>query len=531
MSYSTHTAGRQNTRPPFPIESFESAAEVLGRIRDKGVRIWSTNGQLHYKAPKGALTAEDVERLRTSKGQIVALLERASTEASVTTLPERRPAVTRSHLTYAQLAHWQVYRLAERPTVRQVASATRLRGNLNVELLRVSLAEVVRRQSALRTRIVTVDGIPHQEIDPPNPLDLPAIDLSALWETFREVETRRRLDQLILEPINPATGPLFGIRLLKLTDDEHALLIAMEHTISDGYSINLFVRELLTAYTQVVQGRAVSLPPVSIQLADYAEWQRSVTSSWLEKHGEYWNTHLASCPRVRFPEDREQVTTNQLGWGTVTFQIEPTLRDELREWARVRQTTLVMTVFTAYAALILRWCQVSDMVIQYVADSRVRPELENTIGFFASMLYLRVRLSDQDSFVDLLSHLTNEYCQAYEHADFSYLESRTPRPPFAANAILNWIPQGTPTAPRDLTGSNHQLTCSPIAFENPMLDIHERDSEPVLLLYDTDETILGRLHFPRDRFSPALMESLAAAFLRFLEALLRRPDARIPSVR
>lgn len=531
MSYSTHTANRQTNHPPFRLDSLESAAEVLSRVRNKGVRVWSSNGQLCYKAPKGALTAEDIERLKKTKEQIVALLDESSPPAYLTPIPTTHPtAVTRAHLSYAQLAHWQVYRLAERPTVRQIASATRLHGYLNLEALRSSLTEIVRRQSALRTRIVDVEGTPYQEIDPPGRVDLPLIDLQTLWESFREIEIRRQLDQLILEPINPAKGPLFAVRLLKLTQNEHALLVAMEHTISDGYSINLFVRELLKGYAQVVQGRAVSLPPVPVQLADYAEWQRSVTSDWLERHGEYWNTHLAGCPRVRFPEAPDPITANRLGWGTVAFQIEPALRAELREWARTRQTTLVMTVFTAYTALILRWCQVSDMVIQYVADSRVQPELEHTIGFFASMLYVRATLGEQDSFLDLLTRLTGEYCQAYEHADFSYLESRTPRPAFAANAIFNWIPQGTPTALRELTGSADQLVCSPIDFENPMLDIHERDSEPVLLLYDTDEAILGRLHYPRDRFSASQMQSLTKAFLGFLDALLRRPEARVPAL-
>lgn len=506
-------------------------AEILGSVRKKGVRLWSENGQLHYKAPKGMLTQEEIETLRVSRGQIVAFLERAAGAEAVEPRAEPRPRLDRAPLAFSQMTHWHFRQLQMRRSIRQVAFATRLCGRLNIDALRQSVAEIVRRHDALRTRIVVCDGIPAQEIAASGDCELEVDDLTTVSARFLEAEVKRLIEQLIMEPIDITAGPLFGIRLLKLRTVEHVLIVALEHIISDGFSLNILARELSAAYVQTLRGRSLSLPAIPMQFPDYAVWQRNGQKFRIEKHGAYWNERLAGCGRLRFPEDRMSPTETHLGWGTVPLRIGSGLKQDLREWCRLRRTTLVMSVFAAYVALVLRWCNAPEAIFQFQSHGRFSPKIENAIGFFASALYLRLELREDDNFVDLVNRATGEYCKAYEHADFCYMTAQVPRPEFTRNTTFNWLPQGSFQADfSELSGSEDALTCTPIRFAHPMVRDLEVDGEPCVLFLDADDGIVGDIYFPRDRFSVRTMERFARNFSMFVRVLLSRPEERVNDI-
>src|SRR5262249_34711866 len=155
--------------------------------------------------------------------------------------------------------------------------------------LQLSAVELVRRHEALRTRIVVCNGTPAQDIAEPDDFELPVSDLSPLPNPLREIKIQRAIEQLILEPIDVAVGPLFGIRLLRLSQDEHVVIVAMEHIFSDGSSVSVRGGDLFSAYTQPIQGGAFFFPAIPIQFADYAVWQRKALESWFDVHGTFWN--------------------------------------------------------------------------------------------------------------------------------------------------------------------------------------------------------------------------------------------------
>lgn len=511
--------------------SADRTADVLGSVCKKGVKLWSENGKLHYRAPKGALTQEEIECLRASRGRIVALLEgTADTQTIAEPRLEPRPQLACAPLAFSQLAHWNLYQLSRRRAIRQIASAMRLRGRLDVGALQKGLAEILCRHDALRTRIVVVDGVPVQQSSGPADCELRVDDLTTTSGSVREAEVIRIIEQHVLEPIDVGVGPLFGARLLRLRDNEHVLIMAMEHMISDAFSMGILLRDLFTAYVKAVKGHAFSLPAIPVQFADYAVWQRNAQRSWIQEHGKYWNERVAGCQRLRFPEDQNLQTASHEGWGVVPLKIGRELKAELREWCRLRRTTLVMSVFTAYVGLVLCWCDVSEAMVQYVTDGRISPKIENTIGFFASTLYLRIGLLEDDSFVDLMNRVTGEYCQAHEHADSSYMAAQVPRPEFTRNPLFNWVPDGSKIDLSALDASEDAITCSPIRFAHPMLKELALDHEPVTLLYDTDDEVVGDVHFSLNRFSVDTMERFGRNFLMFVGALLREPEGRVKDI-
>ena len=518
------------------ISSVDGVAEVLGSVRKKGVRLWTENGRVHYKAPRGALNDEEISRLRNSRAQLVALLEGHNGSDTDTGRITPRSHRECAPLAFSQLAHWHFNRLHERPAIRQIASATRLLGPLNLDALRRTIAEIVQRHDALRTRIVVTAGIPAQVIEEDVQHELVIDDLSGLETHSCAEEIRRAIDIMILEPINVAEGPLFGARLLRAGHSEHVLILVMEHIVSDAFSMNILLRELIDGYTQASQGREFSLPAIPVQFADYAVWQRELHGSRHCKRATYWDERLAGCERLKFPRDRSVSTRALKGWGTTPLRIGRELKNEMRSWCRLKRTTLVMSVFTAYVALVLRWCHGSEGIFLFQSDGRNNPLIEHTIGFFATVLYLRIELHAGDTFVGLMERIREEYCNAYSHADFSDMLARVPRPEFTRNTAFNWVPLGAKTdasEPRDL---QDVIAWVPVPFEHPMLknapapESADCDNEPSLLLYDCDEEIAGHLSFPRSRFSTAEIERFGCNFVEFIRALLRDPEADVSRV-
>ncbi len=511
-------------------ESMDGIAHFLGHVRKKRVRLWLENGELHYKAPKNALTREDIERFRASRGQIVAFLERSTGAETAEPKLGPRQQFDRVPLTFSQLTHWRSHRLHEQPSIRTLASATRLRGRLDIGLLHESLTETVRRHEALRTRIVVADGLPTQEITESSDCKLGVDDFTALSEDARDIEVRHLIDQLILEPVHLAVDPLFKVRLAKLRDDEHVLIVTMEHIISDAFSLNILLRDLFTIYMQALDGRALFLPAIPIQFADYAVWRRDAHTSWIERHGAYWDERLRGCQRLRFPESDSSSAANRMGCGTVPLKIGKNLKAELREWCLLGRTTLVMSVFTAYVGLVLRWCNEEEGVFPYQTDGRFSPKVENTIGYFASVLYLRIELRDSDSFVDLLNRVTKEYCKAYEHADFSYIGTQVHQAEFMRNAGFNWVSQEPKSDLSKWGRSEDAITACPVSFTHPVWERYEADIEPLMLLYDSGAEIVGGVHYPLNRFSKNTMERFGLNFLVFLKTLLKQPQTRVKDI-
>jgi hypothetical protein len=506
----------------------QPSLDILTGIRQKGVRLWIESGRLRYAAPKGVLTGDDLSKLRACRSELLMLLK-AECGARDPGLLACAPSGL-VPLTFSQLSRWQSLQAGDIPRVRSITSAMRLRGRLDLGALKASIGEIVTRHEALRSRIVVCDGVPMQASLAAADLDLQIEDLTELPANQRESQIERIAEKHVLTPVDLALDPLLSLRLLRLGSDEHVLIAAMEHIVSDGYSSNLFWRDLLTSYRQASQGCAFRLPTIAVQFAEYAIQQRAAESSWIETHLPYWRTRLAGYRRTAFPLEECEPAARRLGCAKIPLRISKELLAGLSAWARARGSTLVMSVFTAYAALVLRWCNATDCVIQYQTDGRDGPGLENTIGFFAAPLYLRIALRECDSFDDLLYRLMDEYCHAYENADHCYLAAQTPRPELARSPAFNWVPPGQQADMSCWSRSEGALDASHLPFGDPTLAKLELDNDPTVFLRATEDGVTGGLYFPRRRFAVETMERFARHFDLFMRALASRSSQRVMAV-
>jgi hypothetical protein len=506
-------------------QPLDPITDVLARIGRKGIKLWAANGELHYRAAKGALTENEIDTLRRHKEKIVSMLEGAENIALADPTVASPSGSDLAVLSFSQELHWRRYKLDSEPASRAVASATRLVGPIDFVLFRESMSKVVRRHPGLRTRIVIRDGVPMQKISESLEYKLELRELTALAPPSRETEVKRLIEHLILQPIRVTEGPLWEAHLLRLHSEEHVLLVVMEHIISDMRSLQILLRDILSTYMQLSRGGRLFLPAIPVQFAEYAEWQRKLCDSH-EVRSSYWTKRLSGCPRVRFPDDRALQRQTQLGWDHVSIKITSQRRESLLAWSRSGKTTISMAMFAAYAALLSRWCDVSDSVIHYTIDGRTTDKVRHTIGYFAKLLPIRVELYRTDSFVTLLRRVTEEYCRAYEQSDFYKLDAEIPEPDFVSNSHFNWImlDNGTPGSENAADGT---VRYSPIPFEPPISSTVEVDVEPFVMLFDVNREVSGGIYFQKDRFSFERMRRFVLNFNIFIEALLERPEASI----
>ena len=402
-------------------------------------------------------------------------------------------------LTLAQQHWWNMLDLARRRSRRSVFTAARVSGSLSIESLRRSFDALVRRHESLRTRIVTLDSVQHQVVDDPGNFDLEILTLSRVPLRTREAGAKSLVGMLLMEPIDVATGPLFAAKLLKLGETEHVLVVAMDHLISDAASVGILLRDLWAMYTKIVRELPFSLPSMPVQFADYAVWQQKAGRSSSAETAAYWNNRFAGAPRVKLFEPEVQAQVNNPKVLKFPLRLEEALSARLREFSCQERTTLAMTVLCVYTALIFRWCNKSDIVVSFQTTGRDLPEVQNTIGYFGTALFLRMVLHEEDSFLELLRRVIDEYGAAREHDDYGKTAAQIPQPEFVRNAAFNWFPREFHLHPWAFTAfaenTEGDIRVRPFTSDvSPLDDVGdavEWDLEPALLLADSNDGVAG----------------------------------------
>ena len=325
-------------------------------------------------------------------------------------------------LSFAQERLWFLDRLQPGSAVYNLPAALRLAGALDAAALERALGEVVRRHEALRTVFVDGGAGPVQVIVPFAGFILPVEDLSALGESEREAEVRRRATEWPARPFALAAGPLFRAGLLRLAEADHVLLLGMHHVVSDGWSMGVLFRELAALYGAFAEGRASPLPGLPLQYADYAVWQREqLGGPALERELAYWRERLAGAPALlELPTDHPRPAVQTYRGATETFGFSAALPERLRALSRREGATLYMVALAAFQVLLAKYSGSDDVVVGSPIAGRTRGEVEELIGFFVNTLVLRTDLSGDPSFHEVLRRVREATLGAWEHQEVPF---------------------------------------------------------------------------------------------------------------
>ncbi|GAB0057976.1 Linear gramicidin synthase subunit D [Candidatus Magnetaquicoccaceae bacterium FCR-1] len=516
-------------------------ATLISDLRALGVVLLVDGENLRVSAPRERLTPELRGEMAARKGEILAHLKAEAATSGITVLDRSGTATTiptgsrapgdEATLSFAQQRLWFLDQM-EKGFTWNIPAALRLTGPLDHAALTRALSALIARHETLRTTFgLAADGAtPVQRIAAPAPLDLPVVDLSDLAPEAREAEKRAWIARGEEHLFDLSQGPLIWVTLVKLDEKNHLLLLTLHHIIADGWSLGVLVGEVAALYARETgAAEAPPLPPLPIQYADFASWQRS----WLEE-GEldrqlaYWQKQLTGAPALlELPTDRPRPAVQGFNGAAERFSFSPVLTANLKKLSLDHRTTLFTTLLTGFAVLLARYSGQTDLVIGSPVANRNRAELEGLIGFFVNTLVLRLQWTEQPTFAALLEQARAVTLEAQSHQDVPFEQlverlkparTRSYSPLFQVMFIL----QNTPEQRLELPG----LTIEPLDQEQVPAKY-----DLLLALEEKGDLLKGEFEYNTDLFDAATIRRMIGHLETLLTAAcddVNQPCARLP---
>lgn len=354
---------------------------------------------------------------------------RSSTRAS-DVAPELRPIARGGPLlvSYMQEDQWFTQEARPNDASYNMAYAVRFRGPLLPAALARAVCALVERHEMLRTRFTAGETGVRQIIDAPRPVSLPIVDLRGLPGAAAASCSQRVAAAVTLRRFDLRAEWPFRLALLRLQDQEHVLVLVVHHIAGDGWSMSVLFRELGALYSAFSAGRPPALPPLTVQYADYAAWEREyLQGDRLERLLAYWTEQMSDAPGLRLPTDRASPVVDYRG-AAHRFALRKELVGALQRVAVRSRTSLFAVLLAALKTLLWRYSGDTQILVSSPNANRARADLQDVVGFFATWLVLRTDLAGASTFRDVLERVRKVIFRALAQPALPPLLLRTARP-------------------------------------------------------------------------------------------------------
>ncbi|MGI5310776.1 amino acid adenylation domain-containing protein, partial [Rheinheimera sp. WS51] len=429
-------------------------------------------------------------------------------------------------VSYAQQRILFVSHLESAPALYNMPYCYTLDGHLDIKLLQQAAQHIIERHHSLRTCFVETEQGEMQQLMSSDGFKFELTDLSQLSAETQHSAANDWLKQASQYHFNLQQDVLCRLSVAKLADDKHLLLVLMHHIASDGWSMGLWLKELIRGYRQLYQGVELTQTPLTIQYSDYARWQRQqLAEQEFERQLSYWQQQLAGAPqRHNLPLDKVRPAVQSLRGHFIGSSVSATVLEQLQHLSQRNSATLFMTLQTAFAALLGSWSNEQDVVMGTVVANRTQQQTEALIGFFVNTLVLRTDLSADPSFVELLQRNRTMHLAAQSHQDVPFelvVETLKPERSLAHSPLFQVL---------FVLQNNEQ-----VALELPELTItpYQRDSQSsvkfdlTLTAISDAEGLYFSWGYCTDLFSEQSIRTVAEAFMQLLEQIVAEPTQRL----
>ncbi|MFC9909616.1 amino acid adenylation domain-containing protein [Streptomyces sp. NPDC127197] len=436
-------------------------------------------------------------------------------------------------LSHVQQRMWFFDRLEGPSPTYNVPLVVRVGGVLEASVVESALVDVVERHQVLRTVFREVGGEPRQVV-------LPVADAGVVVKVVDAVsgDVEAVVRELAELPFDLDVDLLVRASLVRVSAEEHALVLVMHHTVCDGWSMGPLLRDLEVAYNARTAGGVPEWEPLPVQYADYTLWQRellgdesdpeSVVSSQLA----YWREALDGLPEeLDLPYDRPRPAAATYHGAEITFDIAPEVHAGLTEIARQSRATLFMVVQAAVAALLSRLGAGTDIPLGTSIAGRTDKALNDLVGCFINTLVLRTDVSGRPTFRELVQRVRDAGLSAYAHQDVPFeriveeinpTRVRSRHPLFQVGVELF---DGGLTLDLDgLTTEVEQRKMAVAKFDLSVV-LNERIAPE-----GTRQGITGTLEYATDLFDETTAAAFADRLVRFLGDLVADPDRDVTAV-
>lgn len=427
-------------------------------------------------------------------------------------------------LSFAQQRMYLLYNLEPESPAYNLYNAVRLVGELDVEALRHTFCEILRRHEVLRTRFELHDGQPRQRITTVLRDPVRMLDLEALPEPARSLELEALLTAEIERPFD-LDREVVRVTVVRIDRWDHRLLTVLHHIASDGWSTGVLSREVTVLYGAFSKGRPSPLEPLLIQYADFAHWQRRwLQGEILERLLTYWRRQLANLPpRLELPYDHQPQRRLSEHGAMHSLRLPQELSTGLAQLSRERDATLFMVLLAAFNILLYRYSGQKDIAVGTDVANRNRLETEGLIGFFVNLLVLRTRLGGGLSFLEVLRRVRESTLGASVHQDLPFdklveelrLErSRGATPLIDALFVFQNVPMG-------------ELGAEGLSFQPISLSSVTSKFPLAVFVTETDQGLLTTWNYKTDLFTATTIEKIAERFGDLLAEVVTTPDVLI----
>ena len=422
---------------------------------------------------------------------------------------------------FAQQRLWFIDQLESGSPFHNISGAFRIEGRLDVCALSYAFNRVVERHEVLRTIFPNVDGEPMQAVLAEIPtLQIALIDLGDVAKEKQDDLALMLARDESRVPFDLMSWPLLRVSLLRLTNENHILLVTVHHIISDGWSMGLMIREVSKLYTSCERSEESGLEELEIQYADYAAWQRENVNEEREREElEYWTGQLAGQESVEPARDRVRPAVQSYRGGRERLDLSEELTEGLKRVSRQAGVTLFTTMLAALRVVLWRCSGQTHSIIGTPIAGRNRREVENLIGLFINTLALSAELSEKREFIEQL-RIERDVCfGAYAHQEVAFhkvVEHVQPDRSLSHTPIFQvmFALQNTPSTP--VLFSDLRLTRLELENGFTLVDL-------AVLLSEEGDRVTGSVRYNADIYNKDTIRRLISQYLQVLSEIAEDP--------
>ena len=501
-----------------------SIETFLLELKAKDIKLWLDDDRLRVSAAKDAVTSELRDEMTLRKQEIIDFLT-AATSASNSSIPEIIAATddTPAPLSFGQQRSWLLHELNKDQQVSYdtLTYNLRIQGQLDVNALQFSLSQIVQRHEILRSVVGYYNEQPVQYAMDVEHVAMERVYFSDTKNSDRDEYIQQVLKEAKQTLFDPATGPLFRMRLVKLDDSDHLLILIMHHMIFDAWSITILTRELMQAYQCYKQGITDCLPKLALQYSDFSRWQRQwLQGKELDKYLNYWKGQLEGIATLDLPIDYPRPAIQTYNGKHQWLQLSPELSNKLVKLAKTNDASLFMLMLSSLGLLLSRYSGQTDIAIGTPITNRDRTELQDLIGFFLNTLVMRLDCSGDADFLNLLGRCKDTCLDAFAHQHLPFEKlveelkierDQSSTPLFQVMFVLNGEPDSKPLMLEGLQLSSIYETVNTTRFDLEVSVTESTEGLGIGFVYNTD------------LFKDKTVRSMLEHFKILLESIVAEP--------
>jgi amino acid adenylation domain-containing protein/non-ribosomal peptide synthase protein (TIGR01720 family) len=456
----------------------------------------------------------------------------------------QRPVVTRMAgpgpvhpLSFGQERMWFLCQYDPDLPIYNVPIANLVSTTIDVGALERAATEVVRRHESLRTVFRMVDSHPRQVVLDPFPVRVEIVDVRDRVGSDFKSGVRRAVEREGARPFNLATGPLFRITLLQVSDDSYAMVVNTHHIATDGWAYPIILGELDEFYGDFMAGRTPDLPPPALRYADYAAWERQhLTGETLDAHVRFWRQHLAGANDTEIAGDRPRPPQQSFRGAFHHFQVPLRITDAARAVGRQQSATVNMVLMAALELLLSRYTDSTDITVGTLLGNRQRAELEQVVGFFVNTAAVRVDLGGDPTFRQLVDRCKRMILDVGEHQEIPFERvvdalggPRDPgRQPLFQIMYFHHVYSHAYRQRIHRDEDVHRLDPRPI-YDNDLalIDTGAAQFDLTMVTLEMPEGLDCMLEYATDLFDPPSMQAFARRYERLLARATANPDVPV----